>query len=184
MRMIQRQSRAHTWVVLASVAAVAAIAFVGAVDTTLAAATNEIDAELEASYNRLMGDLMSPYCPGRTIKNCPSYQATLLRERIRESLESGQTEEAVLAALLDEFGDGMLGRPRFSGFGLVAWLTPLVVLVGGGWGVTAFPRRQSSRAAAAPETEFTPPDEEGQRLEAILETELAALDPKLGILNP
>ena len=37
----------------------------------------------------LSRELMSPYCPGRTLADCPSPDAAALREEIRDRIEAG-----------------------------------------------------------------------------------------------
>ena len=39
----------------------------------------------------LAGELLSPYCPGRTLADCPSPDAGALREEIRTRIDSGES---------------------------------------------------------------------------------------------
>jgi len=79
----------------------------------------------------IMGTLMSPYCPGRLLKDCPSGQAFQLKEKISTRLQSGETSEAVVADLINTFGDEIRAAPEVKGFGIVAWFAPgLFLLIG------------------------------------------------------
>jgi cytochrome c-type biogenesis protein CcmH/NrfF len=75
----------------------------------------------------LSGDLMSPYCPGRTLADCPSPEAAVVREEIRARLGRGESESEVRALLESRFGEGVRGLPREA----IGWAGPVVILVTG-----------------------------------------------------
>lgn len=62
----------------------------------------------------LSHDLMSPYCPGRTIATCPSPQARKLEREIMAKAEAGLTRQEIEAELVARFPDiqGYVGRPE------------------------------------------------------------------------
>ena len=68
---------------------------------------------------------LSPFCPGRTLQDCPSKKATELKAEIRNRLNSGQTDEQVLNDLLKEYGEQYRAAPTIEGFGSLAWFVPL-----------------------------------------------------------
>ena len=57
----------------------------------------------------LSTDLMSPYCPGRTIASCPSPQARQLEDHILAQAEAGQSREQIEQALVQRFGTDIIG---------------------------------------------------------------------------
>ena len=78
-------------------------------------------------------DTMSPYCPGRTLAECPSPQADQLRLWILDQASAGATREEVEQAMFREFGDQILTAPRAEGWGLAAYVIPLAgFFLGGG----------------------------------------------------
>ena len=88
------------------------------------------------------------------------------RSFIRRQIALGKDKQQVKAALVAEYGPGVLADPPSSGFDLAAWLVPGiggVVIAARRW------RRQATPAAAAGEPL---PDEDAARLDA----ELAAYD--------
>ena len=121
----------------------------------------------------LSDEIMSPFCPGRALSECPSPQATELRAWILEQEAAGVSREAVEAELFGVWGDTLLQAPRASGFGLYAYLIPFAGVAGGAALVVVFLRRQRRTAAAAPApaggAPAAPLDPE---LERILEEEL------------
>jgi cytochrome c-type biogenesis protein CcmH/NrfF len=110
-------------------------------DSSSVAASQGWSSELER-------ELMSPYCPGSSLVECPSPAATELRLWIRAQEAAGVPRASVEARLFEEFGDKLLHAPRAEGWGLWAYLVPGAVLLGGGVFVLGFLRRQTAPAAA------------------------------------
>lgn len=96
-------------------------------------------------------DLMSPFCPGRTLAECPSPQATDLRFWILTQAAAGVSEADVRMMLAERFGDVLLAAPRAEGWGLTAYVVPIAFFVIGGPVVVLILRRLTtgSHAAAA-----------------------------------
>jgi cytochrome c-type biogenesis protein CcmH/NrfF len=120
---------------------------------------------------RLSNEVMSPYCPGRSLSDCPSPQAAELREWIVEQENAGVSRSEVEQELYRVFGDQLRQAPRAEGMGLVAYLIPALAFAAGGALVTVFLRRQRSStggANGAPPPDASPdPD-----LEQLVEEEL------------
>lgn len=98
-------------------------------------------------------DLMSPFCPGRTLAACPSGEADQLRQWILLQAAAGQRREQLEADLLARFGDAILSAPRAEGvFGISAYAIPiagfLLGLVLAGWLIARLARRGSNVAQA------------------------------------
>jgi cytochrome c-type biogenesis protein CcmH/NrfF len=55
---------------------------------------------------------MSPFCPGRTLSDCPSPDAADWRRDIREMLEQGMTASEIQAALEARTGGSLSGIPN------------------------------------------------------------------------
>lgn len=108
--------------------------------------------EAEALMLELSHDLMSPYCPGRTIATCPSPQARKLEEQILVQARSGQSREEIETALVNRFPDirGYVGRPELVWGTAVAAVIALTLLffVARRW-VRGGPRAQT--VAASPD---------------------------------
>jgi cytochrome c-type biogenesis protein CcmH/NrfF len=105
------------------------------------AAAAENPSPEEAWAYELSHNLMSPYCPGRTLSECPSPQADELRLWILEQARAGATREEVESELFRSFGDQLRQAPRAEGIGLVAYAVPGVFLLAGGALLVAFLRR-------------------------------------------
>lgn len=86
--------------------------------------------------NDVSEQIMSPYCPGVTLHDCPSDAAIELRDRIEAMAEQGMGRAEIIAVLEREYGASILAMPPASGSGLLAWLLPIVAALSGaalGW---------------------------------------------------
>jgi len=97
----------------------------------------EDDADMEAAAGEegwayeLSDELMSPYCPGRALSECPSPQAADLREWIIAQEKAGVSRARVETLLYERFGDQLRQAPRAEGVGLLAYAIPAgLTLVG------------------------------------------------------
>ena len=111
----------------------------------------------------LANELMSPYCPGRALPDCPSPQATELRRWIVDQARDGRTKDEVMSELLARFGEQMLQRPRAQGFGLAAYAIPGFGMLAGLGLLTFFLRRQRAATAPPPLPPPTPVDADLER---------------------
>lgn len=95
-------------------------------------------------------DLMSPFCPGRTLAECPSPQADELRIWILTQAAAGASQAEIEEALYERFGDQILSAPRPEGWGLAAYVIPIVGFVVGGGLVWLALRRMVGGGQRAP----------------------------------
>ena len=77
----------------------------------------------------LAGELMSPFCPGRTLASCPSPQAAELIQWIATQEAAGVTREEVIAILVERHGEEILGAPPARGITLWAYVFPVLGFV-------------------------------------------------------
>jgi cytochrome c-type biogenesis protein CcmH/NrfF len=124
-----------------------ALALAGGLAATRAAAES---GEPRTWAYALADELMSPFCPGRALSQCPSPQAEDLRRWIAEQERAGVPEEQVREELFRAFGDQLRQTPRASGVGVVAYAIPAAAFVTGGALVWAFLRRQRSTPPGPP----------------------------------
>ena len=89
-----------------------------------------------------------------------------MKRYIRERIDEGWTKQEIIDGLVDEFGRGVLATPPKSGFDLIAWVVPGIVVLIGLAAIPVLTRAWSRRprpdaAAAGP----PPTDEEARRLD-------------------
>ena len=117
--------------------------------------------------NKISAEIMSPFCPGVTLHDCPSDSAVALRDRITEMAERGMSREEIMAELEAEYGPTIRATPGTSGSGLLAWVLPGVALLLGAIGAWTLSRRWSSAPASAPQPPSLAPRDR-QRLDGEL----------------
>jgi cytochrome c-type biogenesis protein CcmH len=143
-------------------------------------------ARAESYAYDLAGELMSPFCPGRTLASCPSPQAGELIQWIATQEAAGATRAEVRDMLVERFGEEILGAPPAEGITLWAYVFPVAGFLV--FGAVAFlvlrrivapskarepgaPADLASAGAAAPSAGADASDDELARL---VEAELAS----------
>jgi cytochrome c-type biogenesis protein CcmH/NrfF len=113
---------------------------------------------------RVSEEIMSPFCDGVTLHDCPSAEADELRLEISTWARAGMTEAQILARLEDRYGSIISGSPSSP----VAWVIPLLAAAAGVVLVGFLARRwgRAGREAPAPEPPLEPGDR--ARLDALL----------------
>lgn len=102
-------------------------------------------------------ELMSPFCPGRTLAECTSPQAGELRAWIVVQAAAGRTQDDVYEELYGRYGNKMRPTPKAEGIGLTAYALPIGAFLGGGLLVTLVLRRLTSGGGASkPAASATP----------------------------
>jgi cytochrome c-type biogenesis protein CcmH/NrfF len=80
-------------------------------------------------------------------------------QRIRESLEAGESVEAIQASFVAQFGTEVLMLPPPEGFNLLGYLLPGMAIVTAGVFVGVIARGNATRASLAPAHEVSDADE-------------------------
>ena len=80
----------------------------------------------------LYQQVFSPFCPGRSLNDCPSSKAQELKIEMRQKLEEGVSPDAVLEQVFERFGEQYRAVPRYDGFGRLVWWAPIGFVALGG----------------------------------------------------
>ncbi len=99
--------------------------------------------------NDVSNQVMSPYCPGVTLHDCASGQASKMREQIVKWAEAGWSKERIMDRLEAEFGATIRATPPAEGAGILAWLLPALAVAFGALVGIVLVRRWNLRAAPA-----------------------------------
>lgn len=121
--------------------------------------------------NEISGKVMSPFCPGVTLHDCPSQQALDLRDTIEDYARDGMTEDEIMDRLVADFGPSIRAEPSSEGAGVLAWILPsIAVLIGGALAWTLvrrwIARRDAGTEALQPVVKLS--DDERSRLDTEL----------------
>jgi cytochrome c-type biogenesis protein CcmH len=119
----------------------------------------------------LFREVMSPFCPGLTLADCPSPNAFDLRKDIQARLERGESRESIVDALVAQYGTQLLSDPSDTPIGRVVWGVPFLLAVLAA-GVLAIFVRRMTRGQLVESGGVT----ETSAVRSRLDEELAALD--------
>ena len=121
--------------------------------------------------NDIAREMMSPYCPGVTLHDCPSDRSRELRARIVAWGEDGLDKDQIWDRLESEFGSDIRASPSTDGSGLWAWVLPIAATAAGVVAAAVLARRWSRREKPQSDSSVEVTSEQRQRLDL----ELAAL---------
>jgi cytochrome c-type biogenesis protein CcmH/NrfF len=88
-------------------------------------------------------------CHPQSVHACACGRAAEMRDEMRAMIASGMSGDEVIAHYVKQGGEQVLIVPEAQGFNLVAWLGPLVALLGATGVLFLVLRRWSGRRAAS-----------------------------------
>lgn len=81
--------------------------------------TGNVSPEVAQKAAAIARQTMSPFCPGRTLSDCPSEYATAWRRDIREMVARGMSAHEIQRELESRVGANLSGSPnRSAGYGV------------------------------------------------------------------
>ena len=72
---------------------------------------------------------MCPVCPAETLDQSQSELAKQMKSVIRIQLSEGKTDQEIIDYFIQRYGEEVLASPPKSGSTLIAWITPVIVLI-------------------------------------------------------
>lgn len=124
------------------------------------------DAELEKRARDISQNLRCLVCQNESIDESTASLARDLRLLVRERLKQGETDQEVVAFVVDRYGEFVLLRPQANGINLILWaLAPMALLFS-----MAFSGAYIRNKNRATKLKKTPPlsNEEKEKLNQIL----------------
>ena len=91
--------------------------------------TGEISAD---EVNEVARELWCPLCSGVRLDGCELKACDQMKDEIALKLESGEDLDSIKNYFVAQYGPQVLGEPPREGFNLLAWILPIVALLGGG----------------------------------------------------
>jgi cytochrome c-type biogenesis protein CcmH/NrfF len=93
--------------------------------------TKATDPALEARTSAVASGLRCPVCQGLSIQDSPSELAQQMRSLVRDQLAAGKTPDEVRAYFISKYGEWILLEPKATGFNILVYLLPVVLVFGG-----------------------------------------------------
>jgi cytochrome c-type biogenesis protein CcmH len=102
-------------------------------------------------------------CHPQSVHDCACGRAAEMREEIQALVQQGMTGEEIIASYVQRFGEQIRVAPTADGFNLVAWLGPLLGLLGASVMLFVMLTRWSRRRAVVLEQAQAAPPVEPSR---------------------
>lgn len=97
----------------------------------------------------LTKELWCPVCNGIRLDVCEQKVCEQMRDMIDADLAAGKSPTEIKADFIDLYGPVVLGEPPREGFNLIAWIAPVLLLIGGIATALVVTRRWSQSATEA-----------------------------------
>lgn len=91
------------------------------------------DPELDARYRALIEEIRCLVCQNQTLSESNALLAKDLRVQVRDRIAQGATDDEVVEYLTARYGDFVLYRPPFNAVTALLWLSPVLLLMVGGY---------------------------------------------------
>ena len=121
----------------------------GLAGTALAAgdeAGRGADARLELRFQALAAQLRCVVCQNQSLADSPAELATDLKQVLREQLQAGASDEAVLDFMVQRYGEAVRYRPSLQASTGLLWFGPVLIL---GAGLLLLGRQWRAQGGAA-----------------------------------
>ena len=102
------------------------IVFTGA---AMAQSTGTADDDMENHIRKIAHQLRCPTCQALSVKESEAGLSLNMKSKIRELIEAGKTDDEVLDFFVERYGEWILRSPTKSGFNLLLWLMPAVLIL-------------------------------------------------------
>ncbi|MBP6441800.1 MAG: cytochrome c-type biogenesis protein CcmH, partial [Sphingorhabdus sp.] len=89
------------------------------------------DPKLETQASELMETLRCIQCQGQSIADSDAPIAGAMRSEVRQRIKNGDSPDAIREWLVDRYGEYVSFQPGMSGAGVILWLVPVILLLGG-----------------------------------------------------
>ena len=119
----------------------------------LAAWPPAVGADEPPTVREVASELISQCGSGMVLADHDCGIARSMKDSVRVQIDAGNTKEEILDYFAGAYGEGVLASPRKSGFGLTAWVTPLVAVAVGAVAGAALTWAWAKRPSAAPAAE-------------------------------
>lgn len=104
----------------------AALAFAGIATSQQPA---QADSILEARTAEVAKQLRCPVCQGLSIQDSPSELSQQMRAVVKDQLRAGKTPDEVKAFFVSKYGEWILLEPKPSGFNLLVYAVPVILIM-------------------------------------------------------
>lgn len=102
------------------------------------------DSILEVRTAEVAATLRCPVCQGESIQDSPADLAQQMRLLVKDMLREGKSPDEIREYFVGRYGEWILLAPKMTGFNIVLYVLPVVLVVAGVFFVIRFVRRSTS----------------------------------------
>jgi cytochrome c-type biogenesis protein CcmH len=102
--------------------------------------------------NAVARELWCPLCSGVRLDSCELKACVQMKEMIALKLAEGEDVESIKSYFIEQYGPQVLGEPPREGFNWLAWILPVVAVLGGGFFFWRMTQRMMQTPARTPQT--------------------------------
>lgn len=136
------------------------------------------ESELDIRTREIASQLQCKVCTNLSVQDSNSGMAEGIKTKIRQKLQAGESEAEIKQYFVDVYGEGILLEPTRSGFNLLIWAQPALVLLIGvivlGVAASRWTRNKPAPSAAEPT------DEDLDRYDGLFREELRRTRERAG----
>lgn len=99
--------------------------------------------EDESRYQQLVAELRCLVCQNQNIASSNADLAKDLRQQVYTRIKNGQTDEEIIAFMVDRYGEFVLYKPPLNARTALLWIGPFVLLAIGIWVMIRFIRSRN-----------------------------------------
>ena len=82
-------------------------------------------------FKDVAGELRCPTCTGLSVLDSDATFSVQIKDQVDEQIKEGKSKDEILSFFVDRYGPWILREPPKSGFNLMAWATPIALLLAG-----------------------------------------------------
>ena len=82
-------------------------------------------------FRKLSNQLRCPTCQGLSVQDSEAGFSKSIKKKISELMKEDKTDIEIISYFVERYGEWILRTPTKSGFNLVLWLMPIVVILSG-----------------------------------------------------
>ena len=101
------------------------------ISSSLAFAADEKFRDNREFFKDVAGELRCPTCTGLSVLDSDATFSVQIKDQVDEQIKEGKSKDEILSFFVDRYGPWILREPPKSGFNLMAWATPIALLLAG-----------------------------------------------------